>query len=75
MRRHYTNYFKGIRNFKPIRTKLVEAATESEVVELLQQISSAISGCGKLITLLVFVLDAPVWFVSLLLYLEPPPEG
>jgi len=38
MRRHYTNYFKGIRNFKSVRTKLVEAATEREVIELLQQI-------------------------------------
>jgi len=38
MRRHYTNYFKGIRNFKSIRTKLVEAGSEGEVLELLHQI-------------------------------------
>ncbi|MFY0687896.1 MAG: tRNA dihydrouridine synthase DusB [Cyclobacteriaceae bacterium] len=38
MRRHYTNYFRGIRNFKPFRTKLVETADPQEVMNLLDQI-------------------------------------
>jgi nifR3 family TIM-barrel protein len=38
MRPHYTNYFRGIANFKPYRTKLVEAKSEQEVVELLEQL-------------------------------------
>ena len=39
MRRHYTNYFKGIPNIKPIRTKLMEAGSEVEVMDLLNKIS------------------------------------
>ena len=35
MRRHYTNYFKRIPNFKPYRQKLVEAPNYEAVVELL----------------------------------------
>ncbi|MEM0938195.1 MAG: tRNA dihydrouridine synthase DusB [Bacteroidota bacterium] len=38
MRRHYTNYFRGISNFKPVRTKLVESTSYSEVKETLHQI-------------------------------------
>ena len=38
MRRHYTNYFKGIPNFKPFRTRLVEAMTEQEVNTILEEI-------------------------------------
>jgi tRNA-dihydrouridine synthase B len=38
MRRHYTNYFKGIANFKPFRTKLVELEDEHEIMDLLDTI-------------------------------------
>ena len=38
MRRHYTNYFKGIRNSKSIRTQLVEAITPEEVLGILDQV-------------------------------------
>lgn len=38
MRRHYSNYFKGIPDFKPFRTRLVEAMTESEVLEILNEV-------------------------------------
>jgi tRNA-dihydrouridine synthase len=40
MRRHYTNYFKGIEHFKPYRMRLVEANTYQEVEEVLQEVSS-----------------------------------
>jgi len=35
-RRHYTNYFKGIPNFKPLRMSLVSAETSEEVFETLE---------------------------------------
>lgn len=35
MRRHYTNYFRGIPHFKTYRKQLVEALTQSEVVDIL----------------------------------------
>jgi tRNA-dihydrouridine synthase B len=38
MRRHYTNYFKGIPDFKPFRTRLVEAPTEEEVLIILNEV-------------------------------------
>lgn len=38
MRRHYTNYFRGIPNFKPTRTTLVESEDYSLVHETLLQI-------------------------------------
>jgi len=38
MRRHYTNYFRGIPNFKPFRTQLVEADTLSELDDILSAI-------------------------------------
>ena len=43
MRRHYTNYFKGIPNFKPFRTKLVEMDDENEILDLLDSIESEFS--------------------------------
>lgn len=39
MRKHYTNYFKGIADFKPYRMKLVEANTFEEVTAILEEIS------------------------------------
>jgi len=38
MRRHYTNYFKGIPNFKPIRTQLVELQSYEDIMEVLSSI-------------------------------------
>ncbi|MEO1050478.1 MAG: tRNA dihydrouridine synthase DusB [Bacteroidota bacterium] len=38
MRRHYTNYFRGLINFKPFRTRLVEANTAAEVEQILLEI-------------------------------------
>lgn len=38
MRRHYTNYFKGIPDFKPFRTRLVEADTYAEVNAILDEV-------------------------------------
>ena len=38
-RRHYSNYFKGIENFKPYRQKLVTTETSIEVYEILDSIS------------------------------------
>ena len=37
-RRHYTNYFKGIPNFKPHRTRLVTSDSSSEVFQVLDEI-------------------------------------
>lgn len=39
MRRHYTNYFRGIPNFKPFRQRLVESENPVELFELLDQVS------------------------------------
>jgi tRNA-dihydrouridine synthase B len=38
MRRHYTNYFKGMPDFKPFRTRLVEADTEADVLAILDEV-------------------------------------
>ncbi|MBV6640493.1 MAG: tRNA dihydrouridine synthase DusB [Cyclobacteriaceae bacterium] len=38
MRRHYTNYFRGIPNFKSFRTQLVEADTLEQLNEILAAI-------------------------------------
>src|SRR6201996_5611314 len=40
MRRHYSNYFKGIPDFKEYRMKLVTAATFEEVEDILSSIES-----------------------------------
>lgn len=39
MRRHYASYFKGVPDFKPFRTRLVEVETEEEVVAILQEVT------------------------------------
>ncbi|SKC73264.1 tRNA dihydrouridine synthase DusB [Ohtaekwangia koreensis] len=44
MRRHYTNYFKGINDFKPFRMRLVEAPTEAEVLAILDEVVSTYNG-------------------------------
>jgi tRNA-dihydrouridine synthase B len=38
MRRHYANYFKGLPNFKEIRSKLVTTDSLSEINELLDEV-------------------------------------
>ena len=38
MRRHYTNYFKAVPDFKPFRTRLVEADTLAEVCAILDEV-------------------------------------
>lgn len=43
MRRHYASYFKGVPDFKPFRTRLVEVDTEEEVVAILQEITESYS--------------------------------
>ena len=48
MRRHYTNYFRGIPNFKPVRTVLVESESYEQVRDTLCQIPEQF---GALITL------------------------
>lgn len=44
MRRHYTNYFKAIPDFKPFRTRLVEADTFDDVLAILDEILHVYSG-------------------------------
>ncbi|QHT67847.1 tRNA dihydrouridine synthase DusB [Rhodocytophaga rosea] len=39
MRRHYSNYFKGIDHFKPYRMRLVEASTYEEIEAILDEVS------------------------------------
>lgn len=38
MRRHYTNYFRGISHFKPFRTRLVEADSILEIESILEEV-------------------------------------
>jgi tRNA-dihydrouridine synthase B len=38
MRRHYSNYFKGIPNFKPIRMKLVTSNDLQEILDTLSML-------------------------------------
>jgi len=40
MRRHYTNYFKGIPNFKPYRSRLVLSESPDEIIKILDEIVS-----------------------------------
>ena len=39
MRRHYTNYFRGMPNFKQYRAEMVTAETYGHVCEILEQVS------------------------------------
>ncbi len=41
MRRHYSNYFKGIPDFKPFRTRLVDVETEAEINAILDEVVDA----------------------------------
>ena len=40
MKRHYTNYFKGISHFKDYRTKLVTTSELDEILEILDYIEA-----------------------------------
>jgi tRNA-dihydrouridine synthase len=40
MRRHYANYFKGIPDFKPYRTRLVSVETFEEVINILDEVAA-----------------------------------
>ena len=44
MRRHYTNYFKAIPDFKPFRTRLVEAESLDAVLSILDEVLEAYAG-------------------------------
>lgn len=44
MRRHYTNYFKGIPDFKQYRTRLVEEIEAEEVYKILDEVSAVYAG-------------------------------
>ena len=43
MKRHYTNYFKGIPNFKPFRNKLVTANKLEDIEKTLDQVNVSFS--------------------------------
>jgi tRNA-dihydrouridine synthase B len=43
MRRHYSQYFKGLEHFKEYRTRLVMANTEEEILETLEDVSEKYS--------------------------------
>ena len=38
-RRHYSNYFRGIANFKPYRTRLVTGESKNDVMDVFQELS------------------------------------
>jgi tRNA-dihydrouridine synthase B len=43
MRRHYTNYFRGIPNFKSYRTELVTSENYDHVLEILEEVGNVYS--------------------------------
>jgi tRNA-dihydrouridine synthase B len=43
MRRHYSNYFKGTPDFKPYRSRLVEAPDYAEVCTILDEVIDTFS--------------------------------
>ena len=49
MRRHYTNYFRGIPNFKPYRTQLVELENYQEIIDVLDRIEEEFTGVFALV--------------------------
>jgi len=40
MKRHYTNYFKGITDFKPYRIKMVTSNNREEILETLEEVAA-----------------------------------
>jgi len=43
MRRHYTNYFRGISHFKPFRTRLVESESHDELHDIMEEVRETFS--------------------------------
>ncbi|MGN6646143.1 MAG: tRNA dihydrouridine synthase DusB [Cytophaga sp.] len=43
MRMHYTNYFRGIQNFKPYRQRLVEAGSYEDTLQILDEVAENLS--------------------------------
>ncbi len=43
MRRHYTNYFRGLEHFKPYRMRLVESGDHADIIGILQEIAENFS--------------------------------
>jgi len=41
MRKHYSNYFRGYRNIKPFRLRLVTSNSVEEVHQILEELASA----------------------------------
>lgn len=48
MRRHYTNYFKGLDNFKPFRMRLVESLSYAGILDVLEEVENHYQGTGQL---------------------------
>ncbi|MHA7131557.1 tRNA dihydrouridine synthase DusB [Algoriphagus namhaensis] len=44
MRRHYTNYFRGMPNFKPFRTRMVTTESYEEVCAVLDEVAATFAG-------------------------------
>ncbi|MDA0193496.1 MAG: tRNA dihydrouridine synthase DusB [Bacteroidetes bacterium] len=44
MKRHYSNYFRGIQNFKIYRTRLVTSNNYSEVMDILNEVANTYQG-------------------------------
>ncbi|MBK0404931.1 tRNA dihydrouridine synthase DusB [Adhaeribacter sp. BT258] len=44
MRRHYANYFRGLPNFKPYRTRLVTVDDPAEIYNILEEVAMAMAG-------------------------------
>ncbi|MFC3879089.1 tRNA dihydrouridine synthase DusB [Algoriphagus namhaensis] len=44
MRRHYTNYFRGMPNFKPYRTRMVTTESYEEVCAILDEVAEVFYG-------------------------------
>jgi tRNA-dihydrouridine synthase B len=42
MRRHYTNYFRGLANFKPYRMRLVQTESPDEVYNILEEVAGSL---------------------------------
>lgn len=43
MRRHYSNYFKGISHFKDYRTRLVSTMDQNEIIAILDEVAEKFS--------------------------------
>jgi len=50
MRRHYTNYFRGIPNFKPYRAVLVETVEVPQIMDTLDEIAEVFNGVSPLVS-------------------------